>query len=616
MSLPSYERGAALLRGKLAVLPDAPGVYRMLDASGAALYVGKARNIRRRVAQYAQVARLPIRLRRMLARLADVEIVITRSEAEALLLEASLIRREQPPFNIMLRDDKTYPSLLLTRDHPFPRLLRHRGAHTVKGWYFGPFASAGAVHETLMALQRGFLLRNCTDSMFAQRTRPCLQYHIHRCTAPCVGKISQTEYAGQVEGARRFLTGRSTQIQEQLAARMQAASQILDYETAARLRDRLRALAAVQTVQGVSLPGLGDADVMAAHTEDRQSVVQVHVLRGGHTFGTRSHRLRHEAGQSASEVLASFIGQFYADKDVPPLILLTPLPADAPFLEEALTQKSGRSVRLESPQQGPRRRLVEAALHNAREALARHLAETGVQAGLLQQVAEAFHLPAPPRRIEVYDNSHTGGRSAMGAMIVAGAEGLDKKSWRRFVIRDDIAPGDDPAMMREVMRRRLLRLREALAAGEATQRPDLIILDGGITQLNAAYGLASELGFADLAFVGMAKGEDRNAGRERYFLPGQAEPVILPEGSAVAFFLQRLRDEAHRFAINSHRAKREADLLRSPLDDIPGVGPARRRALLQHFGSARAISAAAPEDLQRVSGISLRLARVILDRLG
>ncbi|MCS6921978.1 MAG: excinuclease ABC subunit UvrC [Elioraea sp.] len=604
--------GAAAIEAVLPTLPLAPGVYRMLDAGGNALYVGKAKSLRKRVAAYTQPARLPERLRRMVNETVAVEVVTTHTEAEALLLESNLIKRLKPRFNIVLRDDKSYPWLLLTADHPFPQLTKHRGSQSRKGHYYGPYASAWAVNQAITALQRAFLLRTCSDTVFANRTRPCLLHQIKRCAAPCVGRIDQAAYAALVAQARRFLEGDTTALQAELAREMEAAAEALDFERAAVIRDRIRGLTHVQSTDVVNPGDLGDADVIACHTAGGQSCVQVFFVRGGRNNGNRAHFPAHAKGDDESTVLAAFLGQFYDDKPPPRLILLShPIP-ELDLIAEALSLRAGRKVEIAVPQRGSKRAVVEHALVNAREALERRLAESTAQAALLEGVARLFGLPAPPERIEVYDNSHTVGREAYGVMIVAGPQGFVKAQYRKFAIKGPVEPGDDFAMLREVFTRRFGRALRENPAREGGVWPDLVLIDGGAGQLSAAKAALEELGIDDLPLVAIAKGPDRDAGRERFFQEGR-EPFQLPPRDPVLYYLQRLRDEAHRFAIAAHRAGRQRALGRSGLDAIEGVGPARRRALLNHFGSVRGVAQAGLAALEACPGIDKALARRIYE---
>jgi excinuclease ABC subunit C len=550
----------------------------------------------------------------MVAETVALEVITTQSEVEALLLESNLIKRLTPRYNVSLRDDKSFPYILITGDHPAPQILKHRGAHNRKGDYYGPFASAGAVNATITALQRAFLLRSCSDSVYASRTRPCMQYQIKRCSGPCVARISAEDYAALVGQAREFLTGSSREVQERLAREMQAKSEALEFEAAARLRDRIRALAQIQSHQAINVAGLDEADVIAAHQAGGQTCVQVFFFRSGSNYGNRSYFPSHDKELELEQVLAAFIGQFYDNKEPPKLILLSDRPTECELLQEALTTKAGRSVRLEVPRRGGKRDLVRNALLNAREALARRLSENASQRRLLEGVAAAFGLEAAPERIEVYDNSHISGRNAYGAMIVAGPEGFTKGAYRKFTINNPSGaqPGDDYAMMREVLTRRFARALKEDPERERGAWPDLVLIDGGAGQLAVALEVFAELGVTDVALVGVAKGPDRDAGRERFFLPGR-EPLSLEPKDPVLYFLQRLRDEAHRFAIGAHRAKRSKQIVQSPLDEIPGIGARRKRALLLHFGSARAVARAGIVDLQAVEGISETVAKKIHD---
>lgn len=603
-------RGVAVLIQEVERLPDRPGVYRMLDAAGDVLYVGKAKSLKKRVASYTHPDRLTNRIRRMVAETHALELIITHTEVEALLLESNLIKKLNPRYNILLRDDKTYPYILLTGDHEFPQVIKHRGARARTGDYFGPFASTVAVNRTIIALQKAFLLRNCSDAIFSARTRPCLQFQIKRCAAPCVGRASAEEYRALVDAARRFLKGGSRAIQADLAEQMQAASDRLDFETAARLRDRLRGLAHVTAHQDINIEGLEDADVIAAHQAGGQTCIEVFIFRGGGNFGNRAYFPRHDQTISLADVLAAFLGQYYAEHLPPPEILLSH-PIDEPDLvADALSIRAERRVRLAVPQRGPKRQIVEHAETNAREALGRRLAERGAQAALLSGVAELFDLPAPPQRIEVYDNSHIQGTNAQGAMIVAGPDGFIKGAYRRWTIKE--RPGDDFAMMREVFTRRFGRALKESPDRAAPDWPGLVLIDGGLGQLNAAREIMAELGLDDIPLVGIAKGPDRDAGRERFFLP-DADPFQLPPNDPVLYFLQRLRDEAHRFAIGGHRAKRTREMGASELDEIPGIGAKRKKALLHHFGSARAVRVAGLADLEAVPGIDKMVARRIFE---
>ena len=605
-------QGLAVLEAALPTLPTAPGVYRMLNEKGEALYVGKARSLRKRVTSYTQLARLPERLRRMVFETRSLEVVTTGSEAEALLLEANFIKRFRPRFNIVLRDDKSYPWLVITEDHPFPQIAKHRGERRKGASYWGPFASVWAVNQTLAALQRVFLLRSCRDTVFDTRTRPCLLFQIKRCAAPCVDRISQPDYAALVAEAKQFLSGETPSIQKRLATEMEAAAADLQFERAAALRDRIRGLTHIQGKDRVNLEGMGDADVIALHQAAGQSCVQVFFFRGGRNNGNRAFFLSHaKQDQSAEEVMGAFLGQLYEDLPPPPLLLLSHDPPEAALIAEALAIKAGRRVELRRPQRGEKHEALEHAATNAREALERRMAEGTAQAALLEGTASVFGLPGAPERIEIYDNSHIQGANAYGVMVVAGPTGFMKQGYRKFAIKT-AATNDDFAMMREVFERRFGRaLREDPArAGE--DWPDLVLIDGGAGQLSAAREIMEGLGLDDLPLVAVAKGPDRDAGREWFHMAGR-EPFQLPLRDAVLFYLQRLRDEAHRFAITTHRAGRSKALTRSELDEVPGVAAAMKRKLLNHFGSARGVRQAGLADLEACPGVGPALARRIHD---
>ena len=597
-------KGAAIIDAFVKTLPGAPGVYRMLNAAGDVLYVGKAKNLKKRVAAYTQPQKHAIRIQRMIAATATMEFTTTHTEAEALLLEANLIKKLKPRYNILLRDDKSFPYILITGDHDFPQVAKHRGARDRAGEYFGPFASGYAVNETLAVLHKAFLLRNCSDNVFALRTRPCLQYQIKRCTAPCVGRVSREEYAAQVDMARAFLEGRSRKIQEDFAAKMQAASDRMDFEEAAEYRDRIRALTQIQAEQIVHVEGMESADVHVIYRAGARSCVQVFFFRAGQNFGNRAYFPRHEADEETGDILAAFMAQFYTNKPVPRDIVLSEEIAAKDVLAEALRGKAGHKVTLTVPQRGDKKTLVDMALKNAREALARRQATEEAQEVLLEKLAAVLGLDAAPERVEVYDNSHTGGTLTLGAMIVATAEGFQKNAYRKFNAKGDFRPGDDYAMMREMLTRRFAGLmKNDDIRPEAKVWPDLLLIDGGQGQLNAALQALADLGISDIPVVGVAKGPDRNAGRETFFLPGRP-PFTLPPDDPVLYFIQRLRDEAHRFAITSHRARRTRALGDNPLDSVPGIGAKRKKALLLHFGSAKAVAEAGIADLQKVAGIS------------
>lgn len=604
----SITHGVAVIERALETMPLVPGVYRMLDGKGDALYVGKARSLKKRVVSYTQIARLPERLRRMVAETISMEIVTTHTEAEALLLEANLIKRLKPRFNIVLRDDKSYPWLMLTEDHDFPQVVKHRGAQTRKGTYWGPFASAWSVNQSLTALERLFLLRSCTDSVFANRTRPCLLFQIKRCSAPCVDHITKEDYAALVAQAKAFLSGRAAAIQQQLAAEMDQASTAMEFERAATLRDRIRGLSHVQGTGVINPASLNDADVIAAWQIAGQTCVQVFFVRGGHNNGNRAFYPSHTKGEELAEVLAAFIAQFYEDKPPPPLLLLNHPPEEEALIAEALSLKAGRAVTISVPQRGEKRAVVAHAELNARESLERKLAETAGQGKLLDATAALFGLAGPIERIETYDNSHIMGTNAYGVMVVAGPEGLTKQAYRKFAIKGPVAPGDDFGMMREVLQRRFGRALKEHADRDDPHWPDLVIIDGGAGQLSAARAVMEEMGVADIPLVAIAKGPDRNAGREWFHREGH-EPFQLPPRDPVLYFLQRLRDEAHRFAITTHRSGRSREISKSELDEIAGIGAARKRALLHHFGSARGVKQAGLNDLAAVPGINRETAK-------
>jgi excinuclease ABC subunit C len=601
--------GLAVIEGVLATLPLSPGVYRMLDAKGEALYVGKARSLRKRVANYTQIHRLEERLRRMVMDTASMEIVTTHTEAEALLLEANLIKRLKPRYNIVLRDDKSYPWLMLAEDHAFPQVSKHRGTQSRPGSYWGPFASAWAVNQTVNAMQRLFLLRSCADTVFANRSRPCLLHQIKRCSAPCVGRISAADYAGLVAQAKNFLSGKVATVQRELSAEMEAAAEKLEFERAASLRDRIRALTHVQGSGVINPASLTDADVIAVWQTAGHACVQVFFIRGGRNNGNRAHFPSTVKTDEAADVLAAFIAQFYDDKPPPPLILANQDMAEAELIADALSLKAGRRVELAVPKRGEKRQVVEHAETNAREALERRLAESAGQARLLEGVAGLFGLATPPERIETYDNSHIMGQAPYGVMVVAGPEGFRKSAYRKYGIRSAIAPGDDFGMMREVLERRFSRaLKDQQAGAPPAEWPDMVLIDGGAGQYSAARAVLDELGVTDVTLVAIAKGPDRDAGRE-WFFTGDKPPFQLPPRDPVLYYLQRLRDEAHRFAITTHRAGRSKALVSSELDEVPGIGAARKRALLNHFGSARGVKQAGLEDLQAAPGISKETAR-------
>ena len=617
--------GAEVIQTLVKRLPNAPGVYRMMNAAGDVLYVGKARSLKKRVTNYAQGRFHTNRIGRMVRETATMEFVVTRTEIEALLLEANLIKRLRPRFNVLMRDDKSFPYIVLTGDHPSPGIFKHRGARSRKGDYFGPFASAGAVGRTINSLQRAFLLRTCTDSVFESRTRPCLLYQIKRCSGPCTGEISAPEYAELVQEAKDFLSGRSHNVKTEISQQMQQAAEDLDFERAAVYRDRLAALSHVQSHQGINPQGVEEADVFAIHQHGGQVCIQVFFFRTGQNWGNRAYFPKADPALEAAEVLSSFLAQFYDDKPCPRSIMLSHKVEEQELLEQALATKAGHRVSIMVPQRGEKKDLVDHAVQNAREALGRRLAETSTQTRLLAGFAETFGLDKPPRRIEVYDNSHIMGTNAVGAMIVSGPEGFVKNQYRKFNIRStDITPGDDFGMMREVMERRFSRLlkEHGAEAGEASGDddaengafpawPDVILIDGGQGQMTAVRSILQNLGVEDrVVAIGVAKGQDREAGRERFFTRGKGA-FTLPVRDPVLYFVQRLRDEAHRFAIGSHRARRKKEMVRNPLDEISGIGPSRKRALLLHFGTSKAVSNAAIDDLMAVDGISESVARLV-----
>ncbi len=616
LSTPSATHvGVAVIEAALTTMPTAPGVYRMLDTKGDALYVGKARNLKKRVAAYTQPARLPERIWRMVAQTMAMEIVTTHTEAEALLLEANLIKRLKPRYNIVLRDDKSYPWLMLTEDHAFPQIAKHRGTQATGRSYWGPFASAWAVNQTVTAMQRVFLLRSCADTVFANRTRPCLLYQIRRCSAPCVGRIEAADYAKLVAQARAFLAGKAATVQQDLAAEMERAAEALEFERAAAVRDRIRGLTHVQGSGVINPASLTDADIIAAWQIGGQTCVQVFFVRGGRNNGNRAFFPAHAKAEEAPAVLAAFIAQFYDDKPPPALILSNHTLPEEALITEALSLKAGRRVELAVPMRGEKRAVVQHAETNAREALERRLAESAGQARLLDAVADMFALSTPPVRIEVYDNSHIMGTNPYGVMIVAGREGFAKSAYRKYSIRGPIAPGDDFAMMREMLERRFGRALRERAEGESGTAelplwPDLVLIDGGAGQLSAVRTVLDDLGVIDVKLVAIAKGPDRDAGREWFHTDGRP-PFQLPPRDPVLYYLQRLRDEAHRFAISTHRAGRSKALVTSELDEIPGIGAARKRALLNHFGSARGVKQAGLTDLEAAPGINRATAKLV-----
>jgi excinuclease ABC subunit C len=616
---------AAIVRfTKLA--PSAPGVYRMIDAQGDVLYVGKAKNIKKRVGAYARPTGHDSRISRMISATVTLEFVTTKTETEALLLEANLIKRLRPRFNVLLRDDKSFPYILITTDHWAPQILKHRGARSRPGRYYGPFASAGAVNRTINALERAFLVRSCSDSYFEARTRPCLLYQIKRCAAPCTREIDFAGYSELVREANEFLSGRSRSVQKELAGEMDKASTAQDFERAAIYRDRLSALSAIQSHQGINPRSLEEADVFAVHQAGGYSCVEVFFFRTGQNWGNRAYFPKADRSIGPAEVLSAFLAQFYDDKPPPRLVLVSHEFEERSLLSEALSTKSGHKIEVSAPKRGERKELVQHAMVNAREALARKLAETSSQQKLLGEMTETFALPGAPRRIEVYDNSHISGTNAVGAMIVAGPEGFRKNQYRKFNIRSaDLAPGDDYGMMREVLQRRFKRLLAenprtiidgvlSVFKGEDEDQPwpDLVLIDGGQGQLKVAQETLSALGVTNVPLVAIAKGPDRDAGRETFFMPGR-DPFKLPPRDPLLYFIERLRDEAHRFAIGSHRARRKKDIREAGLQEIPGIGPTRKRALLRHFGTVKAIERASLPDLAQVPGINAETARKIYE---
>lgn len=611
--------GHEVIRAFVRTLPAAPGVYRMLDAEGEVMYVGKARNLKARVTNYTRPDGLEVRLQRMIASTVSMEFVRTETESEALLLEANMIKRLKPRFNVLLRDDKSFPYILIATDHEAPELTKHRGTRRRQGHYFGPFASATAVGRTIASLQKAFLLRNCSDSFYAARTRPCLQFQIKRCAAPCTREISLEGYGELVEDARQFLSGKSSAVRNHLQTDMNSAAEQLDFERAALLRDRLSALALIQSQGDATAKSVEEADVFAIHHEGGQFCVQVFFFRAFQNWGNYPYRPRADASLSDAEVLEAFIGQFYENRTPARLVLISHDLAEPDVMEEALSTRAGRRVYIEQPKRGEKRDLVNHALNNAREALGRQLAEGATNRQLLEGVAETFGLEEVPRRIEAYDNSHISGTNMVGAMVVAGEEGFSKKHYRTFNIKSDIAAGDDFGMMREVLTRRFTRLineSEDDAEDEASGMPDwpdVVFIDGGAGQMSAVREVIAEMNLPkEVIFIGIAKGEERDAGREKFHMEGR-EPFMLPHRDPVLYYVQRLRDEVHRFAIGTHRAKRNKAQIKNPLDEIDGIGPTRKRALLNHFGSAKAVGRASLTDLQSVPTISSAMAQLIYD---
>ena len=605
--------GHAVIQSYLKTLGSGPGVYRMLDAQARVLYVGKARNLKARVTSYSRPTGHSARIARMIRETSSMMFLTTATETEALLLEQNLIKQLKPHYNVLLRDDKSFPNILVAKDHPYPQIKKHRGAKKEKGAYYGPFASAGSVNRTLNQLQKVFLLRNCSDSMFSSRTRPCLLYQIKRCSAPCVGYIDEPGYAALVADAERFLQGKSTKVQSNLAAEMQEASEAMEFERAAALRDRIRALTQIQSNQGINPQGVPEADVVALHMDGGQACVQVFFIRANQNWGNRDYYPKTGAGAEEAEVLEAFVAQFYDTREPPRLVLMSHPIENEDLMIEALSQKAGRKVELAVPQRGEKAELVAHAAKNARESLARRMSESATQTRLLDGLAEAFNLDGPPRRIEVYDNSHIQGAHAVGAMIVAGPEGFLKSQYRKFNIKGaDLTPGDDLGMMKEVLTRRFQRLLKEDPDRESEAWPDLLLIDGGAGQVSAVAEIMEELGVEDIAMVGVAKGIDRDAGKEEFYRLGE-RPFALKRNDPVLYFVQRMRDEAHRFVIGAHRAKRSKAVAATPLDEVPGIGAARKRALLAHFGSAKAVSRAGLADLKAVDGISESMAQKVYD---
>ena len=600
--------GAALIADEVKRLPDAPGVYRMFGEAGESLYVGKARSLKKRVIQYAQGRFHTNRIGHMVAATRSMEFTTTRTEADALLLEINLIKQLKPRFNVLLRDDKSFPEIVIRRDHAAPQVAKHRGSHSIKGDYFGPFASAWAVNHTLNTLQKAFLLRSCSDSVYETRTRPCMLHQIKRCSAPCTGLIGLDDYNGLVRSAEDFLRGKSRSVIKTMSEQMQAASDDMEFETAARLRDRIRALSSVAMESQIATDAVEEADVFALHSDGGQACVQVFFFRAGQNWGNRAYFPRIDKADTDPEIMTAFLGQFYEDKPIPREILVNLMPDEAELLSEAFGLKSGRKAQILQPKRGGKCELVRHALTNAREALGRKMAESSAQGKLLSLACEAFGLEAPPERIEVYDNSHIQGTNAVGGMIVAGPEGFQKNQYRKFNIKGtDLTPGDDFGMMKEVLRRRFSKLVKDEEAGEDSPRPDLVLIDGGAGQISVVREVMADLGVDDIPVVGVAKGPDRDAGLERFFVKDKP-PFMLEPKSPLLYFLQRLRDEAHRFAIGAHRTRRSAEMKKNPLDEIEGVGPGRKRALLHAFGSAKGVGRAAVEDLVKVEGVSEALA--------
>lgn len=609
----SLDIGIQTIKAQLKTAPTVAGVYRMIDEQGDVLYVGKAKNLKARITSYTQARQLSSRIIKMVAKTRSMVLVTTRTEAEALLLEASLIKRLKPPYNVLLKDDKSFPYIFLRDDHSWPQITKHRGARKKDGLYFGPFASAGAVNHTLNTLQKVFQLRSCSDATLESRTRPCLLYQIKRCSGPCVDRVTAVDYKAMVKETRAFLEGRTSDIQKRFADQMQAASAAMDYEQAAIFRDRLKALTQIQSHQAMIRAIARDADVIGAAERGGQVGIQMFFFRAGQNWGHRAFFPRHSSDDKIEDVLSAFMAQFYDNKPVPREIIMSHTPSDARLLEEGFGDHMGHKIKIYTPKRGPKADTVGEAVRNAIEALERRLAENASQMRLMEGLAESFELDGPPERIEIYDNSHIQGGAPIGAMVVAGKEGFQKNQYRKFNIKDeDTAPGDDFAMMREVMRRRFKRLVKEDEDRSKGRWPDLLLIDGGKGQLSAVWQILDDLGIEDLAVIGVSKGPDRDAGREQFHRRGQT-PFMLRQNDPVLFYVQRLRDEAHRFAIGSHRQKRSANMVKSPLDGVPGIGARRKKALLLHFGSAKAVTGADVRDLASVDGISLTLAQQIYD---
>ncbi|WP_312135026.1 excinuclease ABC subunit UvrC [Brevundimonas sp.] len=604
-------KATALIADEARRAPDKPGVYRMYGEDGSCLYVGKAKSLKKRIVQYAQGRFHTQRIGLMVSLTRSMELVVTKSENEALLLEAGYIKKLKPRFNVLLRDDKSFAELMIRRDHPAAQVRKHRGAHTIKGDYFGPFASTWAVNHTLTTLQKAFLLRTCTDAVYESRTRPCMLHQIKRCSAPCTGEISLTDYNIMVEEAGDFLRGKSRAIIKHLSDEMQQASDDMEFETAARLRDRIRAMSAIAMESSAHAYGIEEADVMAVHVDGGQACVQVFFYRAGQNWGGRAYFPRIDRSDDEANVISAFMAQFYEDKPVPRLILTNSTPLEHTLLEEAFSMKAGHRVEIARPQRGDKKSLVENAATNAREALGRKLAENSAQSKILDEMTEALGLESRPERIEIYDNAHIQGSNAVGGMVVAGPEGFRKNQYRKFNIRgEDLTPGDDYGMMREVMRRRFGKLVKDEDAGEIVERPDLLLIDGGAGQLAEVLSILDELGLDDITAVGVAKGPDRDAGKEHFFMRGKP-PFMLPLKSPALYYIQRLRDEAHRFANGAHAKRRSIDIKKNPLDEIEGIGPTRKKALLHAFGSAKGVSRASVEDLAKIDGINMAMAERI-----